>query len=774
MFKSYLKIAIRNLARHRTHSFINTTGLALGMLCCILILLWVQNERSFDQFHKNNDRLYLCVNRMDEGWSSTSPWSLAPTLKKDFPEIEKFTRYNNRNLLVKYADQRYYENIGFVDPDFLEIFSFPMIKGDPASVLTVKESIVISEKAAQKYFKDEDPIGKVLKVDQQLDLTITGVIKNVPVNSSLFFDMLIPLKNFGEDRIATWYWETTAFVLLKENVVVDDLRTKIADTAKKYDKRVENKNLINSLEQFSRIHLYGLNDAGPILYVYIFSSVAIIVLIVACINFINLITAEASARSKEIGMRKVVGAGKKQIIWQFYGETLLLSAIAFILALTLALLILPGFNVLTEKQLNLDLINNPYLLIGSLIIILMTTFFAGSYPALLVSSFRPIKVLKASSPTGSRKSTFRWILVVIQFAVSIILIIMTITMNRQIDYIQNKNLGFNREQVISIRLNDEFRTQYDAMKNRLLQYPGIIRMTSANSSPNAIGNVNPVYWEGRGPDQYEIFNYVSLDYDYFETFEMGMSEGRAFSKEFSTDRQNYIVNQAAVDFMKMSSPLGKIFSIWNNEGKIIGVVKNFHSRSLHGEIVPVVFTFNQYAPLNYVFIRVSPENIKSTLAIIEKTWKELVPNYPFQYEFLDDMFHRQYVNEKKIKTLFQYFSGLAIFISSIGLFGLATFIARRRTKEIGIRKVVGATVLNIIRLMFIDFIRWLLLSTIIAIPIAYYVMNKWLGNFAYRTHITWLVFASASIFVLVIAVITVSWQTIRAAIANPVESLRYE
>lgn len=774
MFKNYLKIAIRNLIKHRTYSFINIAGLALGMLSCILILLWVQDEFSFDRFHKNSDRLYLCVNQLDEGWSTTSPWSLAPTLKNDFPEIERYTRFNNRNLLVKYADQSFYENIGFVDPDFLGMFSFPMIKGDPATALTVKESAVISEKTAQKYFQVGDPLGKVLKVNQNINLTVTGVIKNVPSNSSLSFDLLVPVKNIGEDRIATWYWETTAFVLLRDNVSVDDLRAKIAGTAKKYDKRVENKFLINSLQPFSRIHLYGLNDVGPILYVYIFSSVAIIVLMVACINFINLITAKATVRGKEIGMRKVVGAEKKQIICQFYGETLLLSVIAFILAFTLALILIPSFNVLTEKQLSMNLVNNPFLLIGSLTIILLTTFLAGSYPALLLSSFSPIKVIKESSATGSRKATTRWILVVTQFAVSIILIILTITMNQQINYIQKKNLGFNRSQVISIPMNDDFRKQYDVMKNRLIQYPGIIRMTAATSNPNAVGNFNPVYWEGRGPAQYEYFNYVSVDYDYFETFEMEMAEGRAFSKEFLTDRQNYIVNQAAVDFMNMSFPIGKMFSIWTNEGKIVGVVKNFHCRSLHDEIVPVVMTFNEYTPMNYAFIRVSPENIRSTLAIIEKTWKELVPDYPFQYDFLDDLFHNQYTNDEKIKTLFQYFSGLAMFISVIGLFGLAIFIAQRRTKEIGIRKVVGASVFNIISLILADFARWLLIATIVAIPIAYYAMNKWLSNFAYHTDITWTIFASASLLVFTIAAITVIWQAIRLATANPVEALRYE
>jgi putative ABC transport system permease protein len=771
MLKNYFKVAFRTLVKHRIYSFINIAGLALGMGCCILILLWVQDELSFDRFHEKKDRLYLCVNKLDDGWSATSPWMLAPTLKNDFPEIEKSTRYTNKDLLVNYSDKRFFESIGFVDPDFLQMFSFPLIEGDPASALTAKSSVVISEQTAQKYFKGTTPIGKILQINQNMNFTVTGVMKDVPSNSTLQFDLLVPVQNIGEDLISTWFWETSAFVLLKEHVSVNDVRTKIAGTSQKYDKRVLNKFLINDLQLYVRGHLYGLNTTGSILYIVIFSGIAIIVLLVACMNFINLFTARSSVRGKEIGIRKVVGAGKKHIVLQFYGETLLISLIAFLLALVFVMLVLPSFNLFSEKQLSLNFVANPLPLLGSILIILFTTIFAGSYPALLLSTFHPIRIM---SSTGSKKSTIRWMLVGIQFAVSMVMIVLTITMNRQLDYIQNKDLGFNREQVISIPLNDEFRKQYNVIKNRLLQCPGIIRVTSGTSSPNSIGNVNPVSWEGRNPNQFEYFNYVSVDYDYFETFEMEFAEGRPFSREFPTDRQNYIVNEAAIKFMKMDSPIGKMFSIWYNQGKIIGVVKNFNSRSLHDQIVPVVLTFNQYVQMNTAFVRVDPHNIISTIAVIEKTWKEFIPNYPFQYEFLDDMFRRQYTDDEKIRTLVQCFSGLAIFISSIGLFGLATFTAQRRTKEIGIRKVAGATIFNIVIFMLIDFFKWLVVATIVAVPIAYYALNKWLQNFAYRIEVTWWIFAVAGGIILLIALFTVSWQAIRAATVNPVEALRYE
>jgi predicted permease len=776
MLKNYFKIALRNLIKHRVYTFINIAGLALGMVCCILIFLWVQDEISFDHFHKKSDRLYQVVNKneVNGSWWQSSPWALAPVLKNDFPEIEKSTRFYPQNMPVKYTDKSFYESIAFVDPDFLEMFSFPLIKGNPASALTVTESVIISEKTAQKYFKNEDPIGKVLKLNKNTDLKVTGVMKNVPANSSLTFDILVPIKNLGEDRLETWSSESGAFVLLKENTNVNTLMTKMSGTTKKYDKRTDNNKTINSLQPISRIHLYGLNSIGPILYIYIFSAVALIVLFVACINFINLITATASERGKEIGMRKIVGAGKNHIIWQFYGETFLLSVLAFILAYILALIMLPGFNELAGKQLRLNFIHNPILIIGSISIILFTTICAGSYPALYLSSFLPIKVLKESSSRGFRKTTVRWILVITQFAVSIILIVMTITMNKQIDYIQNINLGYNREQVISIPLNDDFRNQYEAIKTQLLRYPDIIHITAANNSPTNINFSNPVYWEGGGPDKYVSMTYLTVDYDFFETFEMKMIEGRNFSKDFSTDPQNYIVNEATVDFMKMKSPIGKRFSIWKNEGHIIGVVKNFNSSTLHDALGPVVITLTPYMPISTVFIRIKPENVNSTLAMIEKTWRTYVPNYPFQYDFLDDVFRRQYNNEEETKNLFQYFSALAIFISCIGLFGLAAFTAQRRTKEIGIRKVVGASVFDITALMLRDFAKWLLIAIIIGVPVSYYFIRMWLQDFAFRIEINWTIFAGASVIVLVIALATVSVHAIKAATTNPVEALRYE
>ncbi len=776
MLLNYLKVALRTTLKNRGFSFISIAGLAIGMVCCLLILLWVQDELSFDRFHENSNQLYRVVTQYDDKWTAATPWAIAPILKRDFPEIENATRFRAENVLIQYEDRAFNESVGFVDPVFLEMFSFPLIEGDPASVLKAPESVLITEKTASKYFNDVNPIGKIITANNQTNLVVTGILKDVPTNSSLEFEMLIPISILGEERLNSWSWETASFVLLNNNASPDLLRNKIVGTIHKYDTRsgMTDRIILSHLQPVSRIHLYSLNGTGPILYVYVFSAVAFIVLIVACINFINLITAKASVRGKEIGVRKVVGAGRNHIIAQFLGETLLIAIIAFGLALILAEMLLPGFNTIAEKQLSPNYIHNSGILIGSVLIIVLTTLIAGSYPAFILASFRPIQILKGSFAGGFKKSPIRRMLVIVQFTVSIILIVITVTIGKQVSYIQNKNLGFNREQVITVPLNDDARNSYEALKHHLLRNPGILNVTSATGAPNNIGSINPAYWEGRGPDRAEFIYYVSVDHEYIDTFEIDITDGRNFSKDFSTDANNYIVNEAAINYMKLESPVGKLFSIWNNEGRIIGIVRNFHFHSLHNDIVPMVMTLTHYVPHNTMFIRIDPENINSTLASIDNSWNEFVPGYPFQYEFLDDNFRRQYNDEARIKSLFQHFSATAIFISCIGLFGLTALIAQYRTKEIGIRKVVGATVFDIIGLLIKDFSKWMVIAAVAAIPIAYYIVNMWLENFAYRTEVSWMLFTGAGLIVYIIALLTIGFQAIRSATANPVEALRYE
>jgi len=715
MFKNYLKIALRNFKKHFGYSIIKLSGL-----------------------------------------------------------VEKASRFNNYTFLTRYQDKTFYEEVGLVDPDFLKMFSFPLLKGDPSTALSVLNSVIISETTARKYFGIEEAIGKILTMNNNQQMTVTGVIEDVPSKSSLQFDMLVPVRLVGEERLQSWWLETQAYILVSENISVDDLRAKMAGTTMKYDKRIKDKKIKDDLQPINRMHLYGLNDIGDILYVYIFSAIALIVLFIACINFINLTTAKADNRAREVGMRKIVGAHKLNIIHQFFGESLVLTVFALLISLVLVILFLPAFNNLSGRQLSFNPLQNGSIIITLIGITLIVGIFSGSYPALLLSSFKPIKVLQKSTASKTRKPLLRWILVVFQFTITIVLMISSIILQKQMNYIKNKNLGFDRNHVIRLFINEEIRENYQAFKNRLLQNPNIINVTAANNTPTQVGNINPVYWEGGGPDQYKTMNFVTVDYDYFETFKMNIIQGRSFSQEFSTDDQNYIINEAAVDFAKLDDPLGKMFSIWTREGQIIGVVKNFHSKSLHNEIVPIVFALTRDWPHTYIFIRLNPNDVQNTLNSVKSVWTEYASNYPFDFEFLNELFEQQYQSDQQTKTLFKYFTFLAIFISCLGLLGLVAFTAEQRTKEIGIRKTLGASVPSLIMLIIREFLMLLTVANLIAWPLAFYIMRNMMNQYAYSVDLTIWVFLSAGLLALVITSTTVSFQAIRAARANPVESLRYE
>jgi len=774
MLRSYIKTALRNIKKYKVYSFINIAGLAVGMACCILIFLWIQDELSYDRFHDNTDRIYRVVSSLEGEWTSTSPWAISDVLKDDFPEIVRSTRFRTNNLLARYEESSHYEEVGFVDPDFLHMFSFPLLQGNPDTALSGRDSIILSEKASRRYFRDKDPVGKILTVNNNIDLKVTGVIQNIPSNSTLQFDVLVPVQILGEERLKTWALETEAFVMLEEKASLKDLKSKISGTTMKYDKRIENKTVINDLQPLSRMHLYSLSGGGGILYIYIFAAIAVIILIVACINFINLTTAKSGNRAVEVGLRKVVGANRSHLIKQFFGESVAISFMAFVLSLLLVSLFLPGFNNLTQKQLAFDPIHNVPLILSLLGIAFFTGVFSGSYPAFLFSSFTPIQALRESGALSLKSPVLRRVLVVFQFTVAVILIFCSIVLQRQMNYIRNKDLGFNRSYVLRLPMNEEIQSHYDAFKQSLLENSDVLSVTSASNVPLSIGNINPVYWEGRGPDQYEVINFTAVDYDYFKTFQMEFTEGRSFSRDFTTDEQNYIINEAAVRFTGLESPLGKLFSIWRREGRIIGVVKDFHSRSLHDEIRPVVFTLTTNWPHNYIFVRMNPERVQSALQAVEATWKQFAAVYPFEFDFLDDIFNRQYQTDQRMERIINDFTFLAIFISCLGLFGLASYMAERRTKEIGIRKVLGASVSGVVLMLSRDFTKWVLAANVIALPIAWYIASRWMQNYAYRISISWWVYLLSGSLALTIALLTVGYQSLRSALANPADSIRYE
>ena len=774
MFTNYLKLAIRHMKRHWGYSLINILGLSIGMACCILIFLWVRHELSYDKFHEKADDLYLITVSSDRGTWTSSPWALVPTLKNDFPEIAKGSWYGVIPLLARHEDKIFFEEAALVGDEFLDMFTFPFVRGNPEYAFKDLNSVVLTEQAAAKYFGNEDPIGKVIQFENQVDLAVTGVIEDVPGNSHMEFDLLVSAIRFiGEPRTRTWSSDVSSYVLLSSQANPVEVENKISETIIKYDKRTNNKKYVG-LFPVKKIHLYSFSGTDPIVYVYVFSAIAVIVLLIACINFMNLTTARSSIRVNEIGIRKVCGGDRKDLIIQFLGEFMGLALIALIGAVVLVYFLLPGFNSLAAKQLEFNILHNGTLLAGLVLLAVFVGLAAGGYPALYFSSFQPDRVLKNTLKTGSSKNGLRKTLIVTQFTASILLIIATATIYKQIQYIRSKDLGFSKDQILVVRARRQLMANYNIVKERLLANPDVLHVSAASSIPLNVGNNNPVYWEGRSSDSYVSMNFVCVDYDYFETFDMEMSYGRSFSREYPTDQENYIINEATLKLTGYQDPIGKMFSMWQKEGTIVGVVKDFHGTSLHNDIRPIVFLMYQNLPYSNWFIKIRGSRIAESIDFVKKTIAAIVPGYPVEPEFLDEHFQRQYINEDRLGKILMYFTGLAIFISCLGLFGLASFMAARRSKEIAIRKVLGASIWNVMRILSREFIVLIVLANIIAWPLGLFVMNRWMRNFSYHTRIGLGVFIAAGTVALAIALLTVSYQTFRAATANPADRLRNE
>ncbi len=785
MLKNYLKIALRNIKRHKGYSLINIVGLAIGMACCILILLWVQDELSFDRFHENADDIYRVLQDINFTDHSTT-WTitqgpLGPSLKEDFPEIIDATRITDRGFRLTYDDKSYDERVGMADGSILKMFTFPLVKGDPVTALSDPLSIVLTEVMAAKYFGDEDPIGKTIKADNKWDFQVTGVMKNVPRNSHLQFDFLIPFIFGRELNYTVDHWGNSSFrtyVQLPKGVPAQDVIQKISGYL--FEKPTIEKDARLNLQPLTRIHLYSNYEYdsahGDITYVMLFSIIAFFILLIACVNFMNLATARSANRAKEIGMRKVAGAHKADIIRQFYGESILLAFIALLLATILVWLLLPAFNNLAAKELSLDISGNLSILLGLLCIAMMTGIISGSYPAFFLSTFQPVMALKRFRLSGSKGSVFRKTLVVFQFSLTILLIICTIGVYNQLDYMRNRKLGYDKEHMIYFGMRGDIREKFETVKNELLQNPNILGVTASSNVPTyGYYFSNSLWrWEGQNPDEEILMRGVLIDLDYFKTFGMEIAEGRSFSKEFPTDTTEAImVNEEAVKVMGMESPIGKRLSLQDRNLKIIGVVKNYHFRPLRQEIEPLILLYYP-SYCRVLFARLKSDEIPQTIGYIEDVWKRFAPGLPFNYNFLDEALDRLYRSEQRIGTLFRYFSILAILISCLGLLGLASFMAEQRTKEIGIRKVLGATVSNIVRLLSKEFTKWVIVANLFAWPVAYFALNKWLQTYAYKTNIALLSFILSGALALLIALVTVSYQSIKAALANPVDSLRYE
>jgi len=789
-----MKIALRNIKKHKGYSFINIFGLAAGIACCILIFLWVQDEFSYDKFHDNGDNLYLVGTHQRLGsrtaTSSGTPPALGPALKEEYPEIVNSARFCNgpHALIFAYGEKRFREETEAVDSSLLEMFTFPLIQGDPESALKEPHSVVMTERMAQKYFNADDALGKIIRVENKYDFKVTGVLKNLPHNSLLQFDFLIPIQFLEEhwndpDHLDTWYnLSFTTFVQLNEKASPEEVGRKIAGRIKQaYPKD----DVTPFLRPFTKLYLHGLEGGGRIVRVRLLSLIAIFVLLIACINFMNLTTARAGNRAKEIGMRKVTGALRRDIIMQFFGESLLMAFISLGLAVGVVLLLLPVFNTLTGKELVLDLSHNLALTLGLLGVTLLTGLIAGSYPALFMSSFQPVKIMKDASGISSKSSLFRKIMVVLQFAISITLIIQTLVVYKQLEYMRTRDLGFNREHLVYIPVNGALEQHYDAAKQELLQIPGITQASLTSRTPLSFGSSGTGWeWEGKSADVDPMVRYFCCDYDFVDTFKIEMVHGRFYTPELtpaaSPQSLQLVINKEFARVIGKENPVGMRLSKGPYHATIIGVIKDFNYWPLYYRSGPLIIFYKTYDPApghhfyRYIFARIRPDNIPQTISSIKEVYTKFNPEFPFTYRFLDDDYDQLYHSEEQAGAILRNFAVLAVLISCLGLFGLASFLAEQRTKEIGIRKVLGSSVHGIIMLLSKQFLKWVAVANIIALPIAWYVSYAWLRNYPYRTGTGVWVFILTACMTLVIALMTVSYQSIKAARANPVDSLKYE
>lgn len=800
MFKSYLKVTFRGIRRHKGYTFINVAGLAIGMAVCILIMLWVLDELSYDRYHENADRIYLLVIDANVGRPLRSPATMAPaapTMVNDFPEVVNAARIGRlRRMAVAYEDNRFQEDlVGFADHSLFEIFTFPFISGDPASALKTAYSVVITEEMAQKYFGDEDPIGKILTIGGETEYTVTGVVKNVPRNSHLRFNMLRSFETlYAQNRQAMEAWmsiEFRTYLSLAENSDYKELEKKFPALIDQHLGEVLS-SISGTVELFlepvTRIHLFleadfGISSQGDITYVYLFSGIALFVLVIACINFVNLATARSINRAQEVGMRKTLGAARCRLIGQFLGESLIYSMLSLVLTFVLLLLALPLFNTIVGRELSINVIRSPWLIPGFMGLALIVGLVAGSYPAFVLSSFQPVRVLKSGLKTEASNSRFRSMLVVVQFAISISLIIGTMTIYRQINFMKNRKLGFDKEHVIILpRMNEAMRRSFPLVKNDLMSVPGVVRVGGSSLLPGR-GVLKGIFSpEGFPDDQPQTMDYLSIDHDFIPMMGMEIAAGRNFSGDLATDTsESVMINETTARQFGWDNPLDKSFIFRpppGTEGEttimnVIGVVKDFHRASLRETIEPLIIFYDPVSP-GRISARIKPENITHTMDLLKKKWSDIDPGRPFDYYFLNETFDRLYRAEERLGNITLYFSLLAIFIGCLGLFGLAAFMAEKRTKEIGIRKVLGASVVGIVRLMSKEFMILVAIANVIAWPAAYYGLDRWMQNFVYRTNIAWMTFVLAGILALFIALLTVSFQAIKAARANPVDSIRYE
>ena len=813
MIKNYIKIALRNILKHKGYSFINIFGLAIGMAVCILILLYVQDELSFDSYHQHADRIYrferasLLPDGSIQPYFCTLAPSFVPILEKDIPEIEHAVRlFSPDNTLVKVGENGFSEErVFFAEEDIFDVFTIPLIKGNPETALKNPSSIVLSRSMARKYFGDKDPMGLETEIDNRFIVQVTGVMEDSPPNTHIHMDFLISyislkgLYGQGENDyfLGTRNFTdnvTLVYARLAENTSAEAIQDKIPESLDRYIPAREDSdgNLLKASERMfihvrkvKDIHLFShttkeVEPNSDMRYVILFTAVAIFILIIACINFLNLSTARASKRAKEVGLRKVIGADRKRLSIQFLGESMVICLIAMLFAVGIVVLVLPYFRAFSGHEIFL---NHIFSLKGLLIlagIFLASGLAAGVYPALYISAFQPVTILKGELSRGLKGRFMRKVLVVFQFAMTIALIFAVYVVNNQMLFLRNADVGYEKENILMIPADREVITRWQELKQELLRNPKVLAACLSKRAPTGRLLDSPGFTiEIDGEQRRSPFGmpHNRVSHEFFKTYNMTIVAGRDFSLEYSTDaREAFILNETAVRRLGIENPEDVIdapMSVPGWSGRVIGVVKDFNYESMRDEIKPIV-TYIAPQQANTLSVRLAKGNIRETIDYIKGVWTRFRPGYPLQYNFLNDRINRLYLSEERMLQMFRYFSILAIIIGCLGLFGLASFTAEQRTKEIGVRKVLGATMPNIVVLLSFEFLKWVLIANIIAWPLAYYVMSGWLKNFAYKAGIGVVPFVLSSGLALVIAMLTVSYQSIKAAVSNPVDTLRYE
>jgi len=794
LLSNYFKVARRNIFRNKGYSFINITGLALGMACCLLIALWALDEMSFDSFHTNADNIYGIVQTQysdnEEHYVTSTPAVLARSLKDEFPEITAAARYTAGwdEMTVSYNDNLFFERaLAYADPSFLQMFSFPFLKGDKNTALSSPNSIIITEEMALKYFGSEDPIGKSLLINNKASFEVTGVMKNIPDNTIFNFSALIPFQTFlqtsrkPEDNES---WEsnfTDTFVQLNGNASVNEFSSKL-------HKYIKTKIFDNPAPEFTPLPLKKSRFSSwyqgekRISSITIFSSIAFIILLIACINFINLSIVSSVKRSREIGLRKVLGANRSNTAIQFLGEFLVLTIIAFLIAIILVILFMPLFNDVFGRELKLDILFRKTTILASLGIILFTGIIGGGYPAIILSSLKPASILKNNSGKNLRKSSLRRFFVVFQFSLSTVMIIVMSVIYMQYDFIRYQDPGFNKEQILYVPLKSNTNLNYNAVKNALSSVPGITSMTGTTNLPSMINRSTSsnITWEGKSRDNKTLIYFANIDFNYAKTLGIGLKNGVDITERMqNTEPVNAaLINEEMARLIGIINPIGAELTVQGKKLKITGILNSFHFVDYTQNIPPVVFSLiSDQASLsmpNYLIAKISQGNISSTINLIHSKWKEINPLVPFEYHFIDEDFDKMYKQEEKLAGVIGIFTFMAIIISALGLFGLSSYTAEQRKKEIAVRKVLGSRITDILKLLITEYFYLILTANILAWPLGYYIAHKWLQDYAYKISINPGIFILAGISALIIMAAAVGYQSVKAATANPADNLRSE